>query len=171
MRNSSLVEAFAPSAYAPSAFTLSSMAKPRKISVRRSPIHGRGVFALRPIRRGSIVVEYKGERLDNEEIDARYGAEKDTGHTMLFAVDDETTIDPNRRGNIARFINHSCAGNCRAVEMEGRIYIEAVKPIRPGTELTYDYKIEMPKRTAKAIRALFACRCGAPRCRGTMLAR
>lgn len=140
----------------------------RRCAVRRSPIHGRGVFALRRIRAGSRIIEYTGERLGHDEIDRRYGDRGD-GHTMLFTVDEETTIDATRRGSIARYINHSCAGNCQAVEEGGRIFIEAVRNIQPGAELTYDYKLIRQGRLTRAARHAYACHCGAAECRGTLL--
>ncbi len=140
-----------------------------RIVVRRSRIHDRGVFAARRIRTGSRIIEYTGERIDDAEVEARYGRGNEHGHTMLFAVDDAVTIDAARRGTAARYINHSCAGNCQAVLDDGRIYIEALKNVQPGAELTYDYRLERPGPVSAEARAAYACRCGAPNCRGTML--
>jgi SET domain-containing protein len=136
--------------------------------VRRSGIHGRGAFAVRRLRAGSIIIEYRGERIDSAEVDARYGDAAGT-HTMLFSIDDNLTIDATRRGSIGRYINHSCMGNCRSVLIDGRVFIEAARNIQPGCELTYDYRLELPGRITKAVREAFACHCGALRCRGTML--
>ncbi len=140
-----------------------------RIVVRRSRIHGRGVFAKRRIRAGSRIIEYTGERIDDAEVEARYGHEGEHGHTMLFGVDDATTIDASRRGSAARYINHSCAGNCQTILEDGRIYIEALKNVQPGVELTYDYRLERPGPLSAEARAAYACRCGAPNCRGTLL--
>jgi SET domain-containing protein len=140
-----------------------------RIVVRRSRIHGRGVFAARRIRAGSRIIEYTGERIDDAEIEARYGRGSEHGHTMLFAVDNAITIDAARRGSAARYINHSCAGNCQAILDDGRIYIEALRNIQPGAELTYDYRLERPGPVSAEARAAYACRCGAPNCRGTLL--
>lgn len=139
--------------------------------VRISGIHGRGVFALRTIPAGRRLVEYKGERLSEEEADNRYEDRTDgTAHVLLFALEDGTYIDGGSGGSKARFINHSCSPNCEAVEEDGRIFIESVRTIRAGEEITYDYGLDYPGRHTKAVKARYPCRCGAPNCRGTLLA-
>jgi SET domain-containing protein len=138
--------------------------------VRSSSIHGRGVFALRRIRKGARLIEYAGERISPDEADRRYDDDAlDIPHTFLFTVDKRTIIDAAVDGNEARFINHSCDPNCEAVDDAGRIFIEAVRNIRPGEELTYDYHLERDGRWRKAWAQRYACRCGAPNCRGTLL--
>lgn len=140
--------------------------------VRRSTIHGRGVFAARRIPKGTRVIEYKGQRVTHEEVDRRYAdVDERDNHTFLFEVDDEWVIDAGVRGNAARWINHGCRPNCEAVEEEGRIYIEATREIRPGEELTYDYNITLEERHTPRMKQIWVCLCGARRCRGTMLAR
>jgi SET domain-containing protein len=142
----------------------------RRFVVRNSPIHGRGVFAVKPIRKGTRIIEYKGDRISHEEADKRYAElHENSPHTMLFTVDDEIVIDATRRGNSARWINHSCSPNCEIVDENRRIFIEAGRDIAAGEELTYDYNLQIGEpHTAKAKRA-HACFCGARRCRGTML--
>ncbi|MGQ0539189.1 MAG: SET domain-containing protein, partial [Gemmatimonadaceae bacterium] len=80
-----------------------------------------------------------------------------------------TVIDAAVAGNDARFINHSCEPNCEAVDENGRIFIEALRAIRRGEELSYDYAYERDRETTDEDEALYACRCGARRCRGTIL--
>lgn len=135
--------------------------------VRRSPIHGRGVFAARRIRKGTRVLEYAGERISTAEADALDQPEGEI--ILLFTVDRRTVVNAGRNGNDARFINHSCDPNCEAVIDDGRIYIEALRTIRPGEELTYDYHLDHPGRQTAAVRRRYACHCGAANCRGTML--
>jgi len=142
---------------------------PRRVSVRRSDIQGRGVFALRPIRRGSSIIEYIGERISHREADRRHTSDGWSPHTMLFVVDGKTVIDATCQGNSARWINHSCRPNCEAVDDEGRIYIEAIRDIRPGEELTYDYNLLLDEPHTRAAKKAHPCHCGAPRCRGTLL--
>ncbi len=138
--------------------------------VRSSSIHGRGVFALRRIRKGTRLIEYVGERISPEEADRRYDDDAlDIPHTFLFTVDKRTVIDAAVDGNDARFINHSCNPNCEAVDDAGRIFIEAIRTIRLGEELTYDYHLERDGRWRKEWDQRYACRCGAPNCRGTLL--
>jgi SET domain-containing protein len=150
---------------------------PRKIALRRSPIHGNGVFALTRIEPDARVAEYRGRRLAQEDADEIYGDTLDTGHTFLFTLNDEYVIDANVGGNIARWINHSCAPNCEPVLIvdrngdarRDRVVIEARRVIAPGEELTYDYGITLPVRHTARLKQLWACRCGARNCSGTML--
>jgi len=142
----------------------------RRIGLRHSPIHGRGVFALRKIGKGERIIEYTGERLSHDEVDRRYPAD-DSTHTMLFIVDDETVIDATHGGSSARWINHSCKPNCESIDEDGRIYIEAIRDIRPGEELTYDYNLVLEERHTPAAKRENPCFCGEKRCRGTLLGR
>lgn len=138
--------------------------------VRRSPIHGTGVFATRRIPRGRRVLEYVGERISHAEADRRYESKAhDDNHTFLFTVNNRTVIDGGTYGNEARWINHSCNPNCESVIDDNRVFIEAVRTIQPGDELSYDYMIERDPSDPPDIDVIFACRCGAPTCRGTML--
>jgi SET domain-containing protein len=138
--------------------------------VRRSKIHGTGVFATRHIAKGTRVVEYLGERITHAEADRRYaGKADDDNHTFLFTVDARTVIDAGVGGNAARFINHSCDPNCETLAEGRRIFIEAIKDIAPGEELAYDYMIERDADDPPDIEQVFSCRCGADDCRGTML--
>ena len=144
--------------------------KQRRIIVRNSPIHGRGVFALRKIPKGTRIVEYKGQLITDKEADRRYSrAHEHSPHTMLFSVDGGWVIDATRRGNSARWINHSCAPNCEIEEEDRRVFIEARREIRSGEELTYDYNLQIGEKHTKAAKREHACFCGSRSCRGTML--
>jgi SET domain-containing protein len=143
----------------------------RRVSVRRSAIQGRGVFALRPIRKGARVIEYVGERISHREADRRHTTDGWASHTMLFIVDRKTVIDATWQGNSARWINHSCRPNCEAVDDAGRIYIEAIRAIRTGEELTYDYNLLLDEPHTPAAKKAHPCHCGATQCRGTLLGR
>ena len=142
----------------------------RRFSVRNSRIHGRGVFALTRIAKGSRVIEYKGELITDDEADRRYAdVHENSPHTMLFSVDDAMVIDATRRGNSARWINHSCEPNCEIEEEAHRVFIDAQRDINPGEELTYDYNLQIGEPHTRAAKRAHACFCGARRCRGTML--
>jgi len=142
----------------------------RYFEVRRSPIHGRGGFATRSIPRGTRIVEYTGERITHSEADARYDDSRGPRHhTFLFTVDRETVVDAAVGGNAARFINHSCEPNCRPVIEGGRVYIVAARDIDPEEELAYDYAYAREGSPDEQREERYACRCGARRCRGTML--
>jgi SET domain-containing protein len=141
-------------------------------AVRNSRIHGRGVFATRRIRPGRRLIEYEGQSLSEREVDARYDADAaNDPHTLLFHVEGDRYVDASVGGNDARFINHSCDPNCEAFVADGAVFIRAIRNIQPSVELTYDYALEIEDGASRARRALYGCRCGAAKCRGTMLER
>lgn len=138
--------------------------------VRHSRVHGHGVFALRRIRKGTNIIEYVGERMSPELADARYASKVPSdGHTFLFTVDSKMVIDAGIDGNEARFVNHGCDPNCQTVQIGKQIFIEALRTIRPGEELAYDYRIKRDAEDPADIDIVFRCLCGAKNCRGTML--
>jgi SET domain-containing protein len=138
--------------------------------VRHSPIHGYGVFAARRIRKGTTVVEYLGDRVTHAQADARYeDKDPNDNHTFLFTVDAKTVIDGGVNGNEARYINHGCDPNCESTTRNKRIFIDAIRTIQPGEELAYDYQIQRDSDDAPNVDEVFACRCGAKSCRGSML--
>lgn len=140
--------------------------------VRRSGIHGRGVFATQAIPKGTRIVEYRGRRISYDLASGLYPDEVGTPtHTFLFELDNDTVIDAGQGGNAARWINHSCTPNCEAVDEDGRIYIEAIRAIRPGEELGYDYNITLEERHTPREKKRWPCLCGARDCRGTLLGR
>jgi uncharacterized protein len=144
--------------------------RPPLFEVRRSRIHGSGVYAARRIRKGTRIVEYLGERISHATADARYEEKgQDDGHTFLFIVDRRVVIDAGVDGNEARFINHSCDPNCETVIEGGRVFIEALRTIQPGEELGYEYGLTWESTDDPEELAHYACRCGAAKCRGTML--
>jgi SET domain-containing protein len=150
---------------------------PKKIERRQSSIHGNGVFATAPIAKGERVVRYKGEVRRHEDVDADYAAVDEDGHTFLFSLNDVWVIDANIDGNVARWINHSCAPNCEAVQEENpkgkkrkdKVYIHALRDIAAGEELSYNYGIVIDAPYTAALKKLWACHCGSAKCTGTML--
>ena len=138
--------------------------------VRHSPIHGRGVFATRPIRKGTRVIEYRGQRTTWDVALERPASDPDnTQHTFFFETSDGTVIDANVRGNAARWINHSCDPNCETRQAGGRIVIRALRDIGAGEELTFDYRLVLEEDDEGDPDGTYACACGSARCRGTML--
>jgi uncharacterized protein len=139
--------------------------------IRRSTIHGLGAYASQSIRKGMRIGEYVGERISQAEGDRRYDDDAmDQHHTFLFTVSSRTVIDAAVGGNETRFINHSCAPNCEAVIEDGRVFIDALRPIPVGSELFYDYAYERASDAGPEDEARYPCICGAPTCRGTILA-
>jgi uncharacterized protein len=108
----------------------------RRIQVRRSGVHGKGVFALQPIAAGSRLIEYTGEVIGWPEALERHPHDPDDpNHTFYFSLDDGThVIDAKVGGNASRWINHACDPNCKAEEGEGRVFIHALRDLRlrPG---------------------------------------
>lgn len=142
------------------------------LAVRTSAIHGRGVYARRAIPAGTRIIEYRGERISVDEAEARYPDDfSGPHHTFLFALEDGTIVDAAHRGNRARWINHSCSPNCETVIEDGRIWVESIRDIAAGEELSYDYNIILDARHTPAMKKHFPCVCGAPGCRGTLLGR
>jgi uncharacterized protein len=145
--------------------------KGRRIQVRKSGVHGKGVFALQPIAKGDVVIEYIGERITWKEALRRHPHDpSDPNHTFFFHIDDRRVIDGKAGGNSSRWINHSCRGNCEAEVIGSRVFIKALRKVKPGEELFYDYGLVIDERQTAALKKQFECLCGKRDCRGTMLA-
>jgi uncharacterized protein len=142
-----------------------------RIQVRRSGVHGKGVFALAPLARGEPILEYTGQIITWKQALKRHPHDpKDPNHTFYFHIDDGRVIDGKFGGNAAKWINHSCQPNCEADEEEGRVWIKALRAIKPGEELNYDYGLVLDGRHTAKVKKEFECRCGSRKCRGTLLA-
>jgi len=150
---------------------------PSKLATRRSKIHGNGMFATAPIAKGEKLIQYKGKLRSHDEVDRAYADEDDNGHTFLFTLNDDWVIDANLEANSARWINHSCNPNCEAVFYEDesgnkkkdQVWIESMRAIRPGEELSYNYGITLAEAHTPKMKKLWGCRCGSKNCTGTML--
>jgi uncharacterized protein len=127
--------------------------------IRSSGIHAAGCYTTAAIRKGARVAEYTGPRMSKKEADARY---QGSPVTYLFGLGDGAMVIDGH--GLAMFINHSCDPNCETSEINGRVWISAIRDIAAGEEITYDYCLydggdeEAP------------CNCGARHCRGTMYA-
>ena len=134
--------------------------------VQRSPIHGRGLYARCAIEAGTDIIQYIGEKISkkNRVVERLSGRQKRasevSGLVYIFELDDEWDLDGRRGRNPARYINHSCDGNCEAINYEGEIWIVARKAIAAGEELTYDYGYDMEHFLDHP------CRCGTDNCIG-----
>jgi hypothetical protein len=125
--------------------------------VRSSFIHAAGCYTTTPIARGTRVVEYTGPVIDKEEGDRRY---EQKPITYLFGIGDGSKVIDGH--GIAMFINHSCDANCETEEIDGRVWIMAIRDIAAGEELCYDYCLYDGDEEEAA------CNCGAKNCRGSM---
>ena len=142
----------------------------RRIQVRESGIHGKGVYAIRPIKAGNRVLEYKGEIITWKKAEARHPHDiSQPNHTFYFHLDDGHVIDARHTGNSAKWINHSCKPNLEAIQDGNRIFLNALRNIKVGEELSYDYGLVIDIRKTARVKKDFACFCGVPNCRGTML--
>ncbi len=143
----------------------------RRTQVRDSGVHGKGVFAVRPITAGSTVLEYKGEIITWKEALRRHPHDPDQpNHTFYFHLDDGHVIDGKYQGNSAKWINHSCAPSLEAEQDGNRVFLKALRDIAPGEELFFDYGLVIDARMTAKLKQEYACWCGAATCRGTMLA-
>jgi SET domain-containing protein len=131
--------------------------KTNSLVVRKSAIHGKGCYAREPISVGSFIIEYVGELITAEEA---YRREQDSTRSGIYTfwTSDEWAIDGYRKGNISRFINHSCAPNCDYRINGQRILIYAALDIAAEEELSIDYSYAAEGEQ-------IPCSCGAPRCR------
>lgn len=130
------------------------------IEVRRSAVHGRGLFAARDLPKGTYVMEYKGERVDKKESERRTALQWENGRVYVFELSRRFDLDGAVRSNLARLANFSCDPNCESINDGGRhIWIVAMRAIRKGEELTYDYNFAWDPPPP-------VCKCGSPKCRG-----
>lgn len=143
----------------------------RRTAVRSSPVHGRGVFALTRISAGAKLFEYRGTLISWKAAQRRYErSTAEDGHTFFFDLGDGRVIDGADEGNSARWVNHSCEPNCETEQEGSRVFFHALREIKPGEELSIDYRLQVGGRKTRSLKAQYRCRCGTPRCRGTMLA-
>jgi hypothetical protein len=143
----------------------------KRIQTRLSGVHGKGMFAVQDLAEGETLIEYIGEIISWKEALRRHPHDPtDPNHTFYFHVDEKHVIDAKHGGNSSRWINHSCAPNCEADEQKGRIFIKALQSIPAGKELFYDYGLIIDAPYTKKLKAEYPCWCGAPNCRGTLLA-
>ncbi len=124
--------------------------------LRQSRIHSYGCYTTRPIRKGTLIVEYVGERLTCEQAEDLYD---DFPNTYLFGLDDGKRIIDGF--GVAAFVNQSCKPNCETDQIRGKMWIIALRDIEAGEELTYDYNLYDGEDDAP-------CLCGARRCRGSL---
>ena len=126
--------------------------------IRRSGIHGSGCYTLGPIPEGAYIVQYTGTVLSKDEADDLYSERPDT---YLFCLGEgEFVIDGD---TVAAFVNHCCDPNCETDEIDGKVWVIALRDIAAGEELTYDYNLYDGDDDDEA-----PCHCGVKDCRGTM---
>ena len=121
-----------------------------RIIRKRSRISGWGVYAAEPINKNKRIVEYSGEKISTAEADRRETRYQKKGQIWCFTLNRRWVRDGNVDGSTARFINHSCKGNCYSEVVDDIVWIRAARNIAKGDELTYDYntggEADMPCR-------------------------
>jgi len=135
------------------------MTNPMSLIIRPSQIHSYGCYTTRAIRKGTLIVEYVGERLSNSQADDLYDG---IAQTYLFGLDNGKQVVDGY--GVAAFINHSCRPNCETDQIRGKIWVISMRDIQSGEELTYDYNLFDGEDAAP-------CFCGARRCRGSLYSR
>ena len=141
--------------------------------VRKSKLHGTGVFAKRNIPAGTRIFEYEGKRISADQADEMFPVNPDDPfHTFFFALSSGRIIDGGQGGNDSRWINHSCEPNCETQEGRHgkRVFVHALRDIAKGEELVYDYGLIIDEEMSETLKQQYRCLCGSAQCRGTMLA-
>ncbi len=140
--------------------------------VKKSKIHGTGVFATEDIKKNTKIIEYIGEKIFKSEGDKRSAARikkylnsKEKGAVYIFELNKRYDIDGNFSYNKARYINHSCNPNCEVEIDKGHIWIVSIKKIKRGTEISYDYGYEFDEEDYKDHK----CKCGSRNCIGYII--
>ena len=140
--------------------------------IKKSRVHGTGIFATEDIKANTKIIEYIGEKVTRSEGDRRseirikkYLNSKTTGSVYIFELNSRYDIDGSFGYNKARYINHSCDPNCEVDIVRGRIWISSIKDIKKGQELNYDYGYEFDKDDFTDHK----CRCGSKNCIGYII--
>jgi len=138
--------------------------------VKGSKIHNKGMYAKVDIKKGTEIIEYVGEKITKKESDIRgekvlssSKTHKEKGSVYIFELNKRYDIDGNVKWNPARYINHSCDPNCEAINIDGHIWIQAIKKIKKGEELTYNYGYNLDDYEDHP------CKCGSKNCVGYIL--
>ena len=139
--------------------------------VKKSKIHGSGVFAAKNIKKGTRIIEYIGEKIKKSEGDKRserrikkFLDSKETGSVYIFELNKKYDIDGSPEYNKARYINHSCDPNCEVDIIDDKIWISSIKNIKKGVELSYDYGYEFDEDFR-----VHPCKCGSQSCVGFII--
>lgn len=134
--------------------------------VKTSKIHGRGLYATADLEEDTDIIQYVGEKITKKESTRRAleweekARKSGEGLVYIFELDDKYDIDGRLGDNPARYMNHSCDGNCEAINYDGEIWIVARRDIKKGEELVYDYGYDMEHFLDHP------CKCGSDNCIG-----
>ena len=140
--------------------------------VKKSKVHGSGIFATKNIKKNTKIIEYIGEKITKAEGDKRsekrikkYLDSRTDGSVYIFELNKKYDIDGSPMYNKARYINHSCDPNCEVDIVNNRIWISSIKNIKKGDELSYDYGYEFDQEDFND----HVCKCGSKKCIGFII--
>ncbi len=140
--------------------------------VKKSKVHGSGVFASRKIKANTKIIQYVGEKILKSEGNRRSGERineylhsEDYGSVYIFELNSKYDIDGTPNYNKAKYINHSCNPNCEVEINNGEIWVKSIKNIRKGEELCYDYGFEFDKDDYMD----HVCKCNSKNCVGYII--
>ena len=144
------------------------MSQEQKLYIKKnSQIHASGLFAKDDIKNGTKIIQYKGLKITKAQSDKIADVHIDAnkkkgtiGAVYIFTLNDRYDINGKVSWNLAKYINHSCDPNCETDIIRGKIWINAIKNIKQGEELTYDYGYDMYSYEDHP------CRCGSKNCVG-----
>ena len=140
--------------------------KTKYCEVRFSQIHDKGMFTTCKIPKEALIIEYVGEKITKAESERRgprllkKSRKNSGGAVYIFDLNKRYDLDGNVHYNTARFINHSCSPNCEAENINGHIWIVALRNIKSGVEISYDYGYTVDHYEDHQ------CHCGAKECLG-----
>tara|TARA_Y100000590_G_scaffold320071_1_gene362312 strand:- start:213 stop:635 length:423 start_codon:yes stop_codon:yes gene_type:complete len=128
---------------------------------KKSNIDNRGLFAIKKIKKGVRIIEYKGRRILKNESNTNPKFDNNKS-IYLFNLNSRYDMDGDYYYNTARLINHSCNPNCEVVVIGSKVWIESIKNIKEGEELSYDYGFNFSEEDYKE----FPCHCRSKNCCG-----
>jgi SET domain-containing protein len=128
------------------------------LTIKESPINGKGCFATILFPRRRKIADYTGERITEAEANRRAARRR---ILRICAINERWSLDGSRGGNGTHYINHSCEPNCFMKILRGHIQFYALRDIHPGEEITLDYETTLHSDRKR-------CSCGARTCRGTI---
>ena len=129
-------------------------------TIKKSKIDKRGLYACRDIKKGTRIIEYKGRIISakKSETDPKFDNNK---AIYLFNINKKLDLDGDFKFNIARLINHSCEPNCEVFGSGNKVWIYAMRNIKKGDELSYDYGFSFDENYKQ-----YPCKCGSAKCVG-----
>ena len=128
--------------------------------IKKSNIDNKGLYAAKSIKSGKIIINYKGKLVTKKEVEKNPKFDNDKA-IYLFNINNRYDLDGDFKFNEARLINHSCNPNCEVDGKGLKLWIVAIKDIKKGEELSYDYGFGYDEDYKQ-----FVCKCGAKNCVG-----